>query len=445
MRNGRFVILGNGGAALSAARAARLSGHRGEIHLISDTAEPAFNPMLSPYYFKGRIPWDGCYPFGADVYRDDDIVCRFGEPVVALDARRRQITLGDGQTLVYDRCLIATGAAPVVPPIPGLRGAARAFTLRTAASARKLEEQMRTARKAVVLGVSLVGMKMAEILVKRGVRVILLGRGDQLLPRGAHPSAAAILRRYIEGHGVDVRLGCTLEAMEEAGDEVMCHLSGGVIEPADIVLVGTGVRPNLDFVDREQVKVEQAVVTDECMRTSADDLYAAGDASQALNLITGRHDWLGTWGSGCYQGRAAGQHMAGRNAVYPGTLPQHISPFFDWTYAHIGDVQPRGGDVRHVAFGDPEEGGYALLAVQDGVITGANLINCTHLAGRLRSAILRRSLCDTRLIRDGDSVVPSADDILDGCRLQGVRRSTLRRRCGPPTQESPHVRTRWRT
>lgn len=393
MPNGRFVILGNGGAAIFAARAARTAGHRGEIHLISDTDTPAFNPMLSPYYLKGLIPWEGCFPFGADFYRDHDITCHFGVPIVSLDAVNQLVTLDDGRTLPYDRCLIATGAAPVIPPVPGLGESSRALPLRTAASARRLEEAIHTARSAVVLGASFVGIKMAEILVKKGIRVILLDVVDQLLPRGTHPLVAALLKRRIEGHGVDVRLGCTMVGMEGAKEGVLCHFSGDVIEEADIVLVCTGVRPNLGFVRRDQVGVGLAVLTDERMRTSAENLYAAGDAGEGRNLVSGRHEWLGTWGGACYQGRTAGRDMAGKEAVYPGALPENISPLFEWHYAQLGDIQPQGGDTRHIAFGDPEQGGHCLLAFQNGILTGANLINCTRYAGRLRSAILQKWRC----------------------------------------------------
>ena len=416
MRKGCYIILGNGGAAVFAARAARTSGYPGEIHLVSDVDAPAFNPMLSPYYFKGKIPWEGCFPFGAGFYRDHDIICHFGASVESLDAVNQRVTLADGRTLSYDRCLIATGAAPVVPPVPGLRGSPRALPLRTAASAKRLEEAIRTARKALVLGASLVGMKMAEILVKKGVQVILLDVVDQILPRGTHPSVAAILRKYLEGHGVDVRLGCTMEGMEGAKEGVVCHFSGDVIEEADVVVVCTGVRPNLAFVDREQVKVEIAVLTDERMRTNADNLYAAGDVSQGLNLVSGKHEWLGTWGSACYQGRTAGQHMAGKAAVYPGALPENISPFFEWNYAQLGDIQPQGGDVRHIAFGDPERGGYHLLAFQDDILTGVNLINCTHHAGKLRRAIIQKWRCNKVPNREnGVFTQAGAEEILNEC------------------------------
>jgi assimilatory nitrate reductase electron transfer subunit/3-phenylpropionate/trans-cinnamate dioxygenase ferredoxin reductase subunit len=394
VRNDRFVILGNGGAALSAARAARAAGFDGEVHLVSDTDGPAFNPMLSPYYLLGKVGWSDCFPFEGGLYHDLDVACHLGSAVESLDAVNRRVTLAGGAVLAYTHCLIATGASPAIPPIPGLRGSPRALHLRSAASAQRLEAAIRTARRAVVLGASLVGMEVAEILVKKGVQAILVDVVDQVLPRGTHPTVAAVLRRFLERHGVDVRLGCAMQAMEETSRGVACHFRGGIVEEADLVVVCTGVRPNLAFVERTQVKVDLAVLTDEHMRAGAGGLYAAGDASQPLNLVTGRHDWLATWGGACYQGRTAGRQVAGKAAVYPGALPENISPCFDWDYAQLGDIQPQGGQVRHLAVGDPEQGGYALLAFRDGVLTGANLINCTRHAGRLRTAILRKWRCD---------------------------------------------------
>jgi len=416
MQKNRIIILGNGGTAISAARAARNAGHCGEIHLFSDKEESAFNPMLSPYYFKGKVSWEGCFPFEEDFYRNHEITCYFGAPVANLEATRQQVTLTDGRTFSYDSCLIATGASPVLPPVPGLRESTRALPLRSASSARKLEEAMQTARRVLILGASLVGIEMAEVLVKRGIDVVLLDVVDQILPRGTHPSVAAILMKYLKSRGVDVRLGCSMQRMEETRDGVACHFADDVTEEADFVVCSTGVSPNLGFVNRDEVKVDLGVLTDDRMRTNVENLYAAGDASQAFNHVTGQHDWMGTWGNACHQGRTAGLVMAGCETFFPGSLPENISPLFDWSFAQLGDIQPKTGEVRHLACGNSERGGYCLLVFSDGFLTGANLINCTHLAGKLHGAILRKWRCERVLGRaDGDFTEAAVEEILDEC------------------------------
>lgn len=390
MKGERLVILGNGGAAIAAARAARTSGHNGEIHIVSDTNTPAFNPMLSPYYLKGIIPWDNCFPFGQGFYNDYAVELHGDSRVESLDTAKQQVTLAGGEKLSYGKCLIATGASPFIPPVPGLRSSPRSLPLRTASSVRNLEKAIGTARRALVLGASLVGLKVAEILRKRGTDVILLDVVDQILPRNAHPSSAALLAAHFEEHGVRIRLGCALEGMEGAADGVTCRFPEGILEEVDFVSVCTGVRPNLDFV-KDQVEIKQAVVADERMRTSVPNLYAAGDVSQGLNPLSGEHEWLGTWGSACIQGRIAGCNMAGLDIACPGSIPQNISPFFGWTYAQLGDIRPQGDDVRSMIFGDPRQGGHFVLVFQRDVLVGANLINCTHLAGKLRWAIVQKT------------------------------------------------------
>jgi len=386
----RVVIIGNGGAAVHAVRGARDSGYTGEIHMISDMDTPAFNPMLSPYYLKGIIPWESCFPFGRDFYARHDITCHFNAAVESLDTIDQTIELTNGKRLSYDRCLIATGASPVIPPVPGLTDSHRAYPVRTAMSVKNLEKAIASAKKVIVLGASLVGLKVAEVLAKRAVKVILLDIVDQVLPRGAHPSSASYLKKYLEEHGIDVRLGCSLKGMEDTRERVVCHFPDNVIEEADCVAVCTGVRPNVSFIDPRQVNIRQAIIVDERMRTNRQNLYAAGDVSQGYNVLSGRQEWLGTWGNACHQGRVAGYNIAGRETSYPGSIPQNISPLFDWTYAQLGDMQAQGDSIRYVTFGDPWEKGYCALAFEGSALMGANLINCTHLAGKLRRAIVQR-------------------------------------------------------
>ncbi|MBN2061997.1 MAG: NAD(P)/FAD-dependent oxidoreductase [Deltaproteobacteria bacterium] len=388
MENGCFVILGNGGAAIFASEAIRSAGYAGELHIVSDAITPAFNPMLSPYYLKGVIPWEGCFPFGSRFYDRHDITCHFDAPAEFLDMTNQRVNLVNGKQISYDRCLIATGASPVMPPVPGLRESSRAYPLRSAESVKNLQKAMRSAKKVIVLGASLVGLKVAEVMSKNAIKVIVMDIASQLLPNGASPSSAEFIRTYFEEHGVDFRLGCSIEGMEDLPDGgIMCHFSDNTREKADFMAVCTGVRPNLNFIEPDGIEMKQAVLVDERMKTNRENLYAAGDVSQGYNLITGKQEWLGTWGNACCQGRVAGYNMAGKDGTYQGSIPQNISPFFSWAYAQLGDVQRCGEFVSHIAFGDPGNGGYCLLCFEKDVLIGANLINCTDLAGKIRTII----------------------------------------------------------
>ena len=187
----QMLIIGNGGAAIHAIKALREAGFSGNFHQVSDEEGQAFNPMLAPYYLKGALSWQQCFPFGRDFYQNHDVICHFGAPVEYLDARNKTVTLKNNVHLSYDKCLLATGARVTTPPIPGLTSSSFALPLRTPASTLQMQKAMGNAQKVVVLGASLVGVKVAEILIKHHVAVILLDVAAQFLPRGAHPETAA--------------------------------------------------------------------------------------------------------------------------------------------------------------------------------------------------------------------------------------------------------------
>lgn len=390
MKPRHLVILGNGGASINAIKAIRSTGYVGEILQISDTLGPSFNPMLSPYYLKGEITWNECFPFGDDFYKRHDVTCRFGVKVKSLDAINKKIYFSDSEYLDYDKCLIATGASPVIPPIPGLDESSKILTLRTAEDTKDIEKVLNSAKKITIMGASLVGVKLAEILSKNSVKTMLLDIVPQVLPKGAHPETALSLEKYFAQHGIEMRLGCTLDRLEENSKETICFLPGEVREEVDFVAVCAGIMPNIDFIDKSQVEVEDAILVDQMMRTSAEDLYAAGDACQGVNTQTGKKEYLGTWGNACYQGRTAGFNMAGRFTAYAGIIPQYISPFFDWTYAQMGDVSREGNNTEILTEGDPFKGYYRLLAFENNILIGANLINCENEVGITRNAIIRR-------------------------------------------------------
>jgi NADPH-dependent 2,4-dienoyl-CoA reductase/sulfur reductase-like enzyme len=172
-----------------------------------------------------------------------------------------------------------------------------------------------------------------------------------------------------------VRLGCSLEGLEEERGRVCCFFPQSITERADFVAVCTAIRPNIAFIDRDQVATDAAILIDAHSRTSAEGLYAAGDCAQGINPLSHVHEWLGTWANACYQGRAAGRHMAGNPSAYPGNPRRHVSPFYDWTYVQIGDACRQGKRIRVETSGTPFKGGFRLLVYEGDRLIGANLIN----------------------------------------------------------------------
>ncbi len=387
-----IIILGNGGAACHCVISARENGFEGSIRMISNADEVAFNPMLGPYYLKGKIAWENCFPFGEDFYERYGVIRHFGSPVTKLDAVNRMVTCDDGDRFVYDRCLVATGANPTFPFVPGLAESNKAFPVRSSDSIRKLHNAMQGANKLVILGASLVGIKLAEIMKAKNpsAEILLVDVTNQVMPRGAHPISADYLRKYFEQKGISVLLGCSLEGLEDEGNTICCFFPESLIHKADFIAVCTGIRSNIDFINRDQVDTDLGILIDRNSATNCEGLYAAGDCSQGFNPLSGKQEWLGTWGNACYQGRVAGAVMAGKQLSFLGNPPQHVSPFFDWTYVQIGDACREGNGIRVETSGDPFKGSFQLLVFEGNRLIGANLINDPGSIAPLKKAIIQQ-------------------------------------------------------
>lgn len=372
---GGYFVLGNGGAANYAIKAIRSSGYRGELHQISDDSGAGFNPMVAPYFLSGKTEWETCFPFGEQFLKDHNVTVHHSDKVLALDADNSTIATASGAEFIYDKCLIATGARPVMPPIPGLRESRYAFTLREPHTAVKLAESQQRASRVLVLGASFVGIELTDIFVKKGIEVILADIAPQLMPQGAHALAARHVEAYLRQKGVRIELGCSLVKVEDGPDGAICYLPDGSVEKVDFIAVSAGISPNVDFLDSTQVKMNRAICTNRFMQTNQPNLYAAGDVCESFNRFDNCQQWMGTWSNACYQGRIAGINMANIKAEYAGSIPQHVSPIFSWIYMQIGDALRKGDNVRFEEHGDPFKGPYYLTVFDEDILVGANLIN----------------------------------------------------------------------
>ncbi|MCX8032652.1 MAG: NAD(P)/FAD-dependent oxidoreductase [Thermoleophilia bacterium] len=404
------AIVGNGGAAAEAVLALRASGFRESIHLFSDNAHPPYNPMLGPHVVSGKLPFACAFPFGdlKNFYDNNAVVAHLGEEVVCVDAEARTITTAAGSTCKYEKCLIATGAQCIVPPIGGLAelldGQPQlAFLLRTPDDALSLKHAVDGLRKSmsedrsggdpprvIVLGASLAGIKTAATLHDLGFDVCLIEQQPHILPFTAHPECAKVLEDHMTDEGYVLRLAATLAAVRRVSPrrlEIELGLPHATREQADLLVLCTGTTPRLGFLVGDSVEIDRGILVDSYLRSSVPSLYAAGDVAQGKELISGRHEVIGLWISARRQGRAAGRNLAGVRYRHPGEVRHTITPVGRMFLASMGYMDDYD-DIRVSRTGQRME----LYLFRQGRLTGVNILDHASMAGPLRQAICKAAL-----------------------------------------------------
>jgi NADPH-dependent 2,4-dienoyl-CoA reductase/sulfur reductase-like enzyme len=262
----------------------------------------------------------------------------------AIDPERRVIQVRDAQggtetTQAYDRLLVATGAIPVIPQVPGLE-LAGVFGLDVMEDAIAVQDYLRTyrPRRAVIVGGGYIGLEVAENLVRLGLQVRLIQRGAQLFP-SVDVDIALPLAQELERHGVDLSLcDSVLQACEgDHGRVVDLDTSQGTI-PADLVLLATGVRPNVDLVQAAGIRCGPtgAIAVDDHLRTNVPGIFAAGDCAEHWHRLLGRPAWVPLGTTANKQGRIAGRNAAGGDAAFAGIVDTAITRVCDLEVGRTG-------------------------------------------------------------------------------------------------------------
>jgi NADPH-dependent 2,4-dienoyl-CoA reductase/sulfur reductase-like enzyme len=387
VRGKGMVIVGNGGAGAECIKALRESGYKEKIHLLTDSRWPIANPMLTTYYVADKIGFEGLFPYGAsqEFYVKYGVDAHAESPVIALDAEQKVVYAKSGLELEYDKCLIATGATPVLPPVEGI-GSDRIYTMRTVGDAIRLKEAMTQApKKTLVIGASMVGIKVMELFYKVGVEVCLADLASHIFPLSAHPECAQVIEERLGQKGIKLRFGAGIEKVEETNRGVRAYFNGSTeSEEADLLVMCIGVKANTSFIDRKRVAVERGILVDGTMKTSMPGLYAAGDVAQGKNLLSGGSEMIGLWNNARYQGRTAGRNMAGKNEFFRGNIPHNITHFMGMDFVGIGNVND------HDRMEKKYDGGrYIQLFWKDGLLTGANFLDSYTESGVIKHALIK--------------------------------------------------------
>ena len=330
----KIVIVGGGGAGFAAAEMLRRRQYQGEIVMLSsDDAPPVDRPNLSKDYLAGSAPEDWVPLRAENFYSDNAIDLRLGATVAGIDVGSREVALAGGDRIPFDRLLLATGAEPVRPSIPGAKPS-DVLVLRSLGDCRAIIERATTARRAVVLGASYIGLEVAASLRAREIEVHVVAPEERPMERVLGRQMGDFIRALHEEHGVVFHLQNTASAVE--GGKV--KLSGGGVIEADFIVAGLGVRPRVELAERAGLKVDRGVVVDAHLETSAPGIFAAGDIARWPDFLTGEAIRVEHWVVAERQGQVAALNMIGEREKFA-AAPFFWSQHYDVPINYVGHAE----------------------------------------------------------------------------------------------------------
>ena len=314
------LIIGGGPAATNAMESIRSAAADANITLISD--EPAHSRMALPYWLAGKIPKEQTYTADENYFQQKGVTGHIGLRAEEILAAQNQVRLVGGETVAYDKLLIATGSRPVKPPIQGIE----LPFVQTLWSITDTERVLQLAAekespKVVLIGAGFIGFIVLGAMFKRGWDLTVVEREAQVLPRMLDQNSATHASRWLEKCGVKVHTSAEVTSIEA---DQRVKLASGECLAADIVIVATGIQANLELAKSADLATDQGILVNDKMQTSISNIYAAGDVAQGPVLGSSAQEVHAIQPTAVDQGRVAGANMAGADVSYPGSLLMNV-------------------------------------------------------------------------------------------------------------------------
>jgi len=392
MEHAHYLIVGASHAALSALHAIRLHDAEGDVTLLTRDDSLPYSPTVLPYVVSGRSEPERVYLRDERYFAERKVNYLRGAKVRKVNAGANAVELADGSRIGFDKLLLATGAAPLLPPVPGLAGM-KFHVLRTLEDAVALRAALPHAKRALVLGGGLIGMHAAENLVKGGVEVSVVELQPHVLAGYFDAEASAMIESVFSAKGVHLHLGAGVASFAAQGAGCRATLADGRAIDADLLLVATGVAPVTDFLEGSGVETERGVLVDAHMRTNVSNIWAAGDVAQARGFFTSDRIINGILPDAVDQGRIAGMAMAEDPGTkgYAGGVPLNTYSFFGHQAVsvgvHEGALEQAGVEVKKQV--DAADRRYLKIVLKDDRLAGIFGVNSAFDPGIMWELILR--------------------------------------------------------
>jgi NAD(P)H-nitrite reductase large subunit len=399
----RYVIAGGSAAGMAAAQAIAEADPGGSITIFSDEkVRPYFRPMI-PFVISGTKKLDDILLEGRGPYRAGGMEVRLDSPVEAVDTDSGTIQAA-GAAHHYDRLLLATGSRAKVPPEIGGTDADGVYTLRYYSDSRAMAERCVSAKKAVMAGGGLLNLKATFALRERGVDVTLVVRSPAILSQLMEPGDSFLLKAAIADAGVKVVTGRSVtEVLSGKRGVTGVLLDSGEELPCDLVCIGKGVAPIVDYLEGGGIDLDGGIVVDRFCETNVPGVFAAGDVGVTSNPITGERVVTGLWTNAVEMGRCAGRNMAGSRTAYTGTFGiLNATQIGSVPFVSMGIVHTTGGDFETHVFSSP--GQYRKVVFSP---DGSRLVGALFIGSIERSGLYRY------IIRENRTIERVRDKIID--------------------------------
>lgn len=392
----KYAITGFGCAGYNCAKALRQTDPDCQIHVYERTMDPPSNPMLTTYYASGKLEHSGAYPFGdlETIQKELDLTLHTNETVLKVLPESRSLLLKNESeeytTGAFDKILISTGARAILPNLSGLPDK-RVFLMRTMEDAESLKQYLlkNPVKKAVVVGASMVGIKVAELLWKQNIHTTIADFASWLFPLAAFEPVAREIERRVAEKGIDFKWNAGIEAITEKG----ARFSDQKELEADLICMCIGTRANVELAANTEVaegssiKIGRGIIVNEQMETSVPGIYAAGDCCEGRDLQTGNTMIIGLWANAGYQGENAGFNMAGRPSSYYGNIVHNITHFMDMDFIGLGNNKLEG---ETITFGSLDSPLYIQAVKGRHGLSCINILGNCHISGILKSFLLKQ-------------------------------------------------------
>ena len=400
-----YVIIGNGGAGVSALRAIRDVDKKSDVTIISREKYPAYSPCSIPSLIGGEIEKPTIFRFDKQFYHQLNANFIKNSKAMEISPKDKKVKLEDGKTVKFDKLLVAAGAKPIVPKgIKGLGLVGVHFMGDLDSALGILAHIKKGVSRVVVVGGGFMGVEAATVLKNRGLDVTLVEMLPNILPRMLDPDVSERVEGILKEYGVKLVLNDTMKSID--GDKKVVGVSLDKTKlRCDMVVVAIGVTPNIDLVKDFGIKVGQGIVVDSTMQTNVKDIYAAGDIAEVKDQIEGRQGSFAIWPNAIEQGWIAGSNMADKKIIYDGAEVVNVLDIFGTPVVAMGRTSKEMGKCKSVVRNTP--GSSKKILLKNNKLVGLQFVGSIQNVGAFYglmkkgsdvSGILDRLLDDNFLI-----------------------------------------------